>query len=164
MLILTMILSLPPSSSSAGPSLVFTADSPGYAELEDVSVDGSLSLSLSFKTGASEGQLFYMRELTTGHQISLSLTEGALHLQVHPDTLIIPRTEDTGDMLRLDDQEWHKVYLNLNGGHFQDIAFNVDHIEIFPGTSAPFRGSISDLHWRPGGDGGGERRTVCWLY
>ena len=59
---LTTVQSLPTtttsSSSSAVPSLVFTADSPGYAQLE-VAVSGSLGLSLSFKTEASEGQLLY---------------------------------------------------------------------------------------------------------
>ena len=121
LLILTLFLSLPPATS-AGPSLVFTADSPGYAELEEVSVDGSLSISLSFKTGDSDAQLLYMRELTAGHHISLFLSDGGLHLQVYPETSIGPLTEDSGETLRLDDQEWHKVDLAFVDGNFYKIV------------------------------------------
>ena len=122
-LLLPTVQSLPQTSSPAGPSLVFTGDSPGYAQLEDISVDGDLTLSLQFRTGASEAQLVYMRELTTGHHISLYLSEGALHLQVHPDTTISPLTEDT----RLDDQEWHKVVLEFDDGLLsKDIHCKVD--------------------------------------
>ena len=107
MLILTLFLSLLPPSSSAGPSLVFTAASPGLAQLEDITVDGELTLSLSFKTGASEAQLLYMRELTAGNHISLFLSDGGLHLQVNQDTLIV---SETG----VDDNQWHNMILTIN--------------------------------------------------
>ena len=67
---------------------------------------------MQFRTGESEAQLLYMRELTGGHHISLYLSDGALHLQVNPDTSIGPLT----DHARLDDQEWHKVVLELDDG------------------------------------------------
>ena len=89
-LILTMFLLLPPSSSSSsGPSLVFPTDSPGYAQLEEITVDGDLTVSLEFRTGASEAQLLYMRETSAGHHISLFLSDGALHLQVHQDSPLV---------------------------------------------------------------------------
>ena len=135
MLILTLFLSLLPPSSSAGPSLVFTTDSPGYARLEDIAVDEDLTFSLKFKTGTREAQLLYMRETTAGHQISLSLSDGGLHLQVHPDTSIGPLNEDSGEIVRLDDEDWHEVYITLNGGRFKFIAFKVDDTEIFKSVS-----------------------------
>ena len=129
-LILSVLLVLVPLSSSAEPSLVFTAASPGLAELADISVDGDLSLSLQFRTGASQAQLVYLREQTSGHVISLSLSDGALHLQVHPDTLIVP-----GEDVRVDDQEWHSLYFNVNGGKFRYIAFKLDDLEMFQSVS-----------------------------
>ena len=66
-------------------------------------MDGDLTVSFKFRTGASEAQLLYMRELTTGHHISPSLSDGALLLQVHHDSLIVPRSEDTGEEIRFDD-------------------------------------------------------------
>ena len=122
-LILTMFLLLPPSSSSSsGPSLVFPTDSPGYAQLEEITVDGDLTVSLEFRTGASEAQLLYMRETSAGHHISLSLSDGALHLQVHPDTSIGPLTEDSGEIIRLDDKQWHKVDLGFTEAKFYNLV------------------------------------------
>ena len=113
-LILTMFLLLPPSSSSSsGPSLVFPTDSPGYAQLEEITVDGDLTVSLEFRTGASEAQLLYMRETSAGHHISLSLSDGALHLQVHPDTLIVPTSKKTGQRILYNDDQWHNVQMGL---------------------------------------------------
>ena len=120
-LTLTMIFTLPPPSSS-GPSLVFPTDSPGYAQLEEITVDGDLTVSLEFRTGASEAQLLYMRETSAGHHISLSLSDGALHLQVHPDTSIGPLTEDSGEIIRLDDKQWHTVYLEFTEGNFYNLV------------------------------------------
>ena len=103
-----------PLSSSAGQDLVFQAGSPGLAQVEDVPVDGdSLTVSLAFKTGATTGQLLYMKETSAGHVISLSLSDGALHLQVHPDTLVIPTRKDTGEKILYNDSQWHEVLIAL---------------------------------------------------
>ena len=109
------------SSSSEGPSLVFTAGSPGYGQLEEVPVDGSLSLSFSFKTGASDAQLLYMREVSTGDHISISLSDGALNLKVDPDTIITSVNEE-----RFNDNQWHNVVLNIIGGHVNIIIMIID--------------------------------------
>ena len=105
----------------------------------------SVNISLSFKTRAANGPIIYIGISETasalfakyrGHKIlNLSLSDGGLHLQVHPDTSIGPLIEDSGEILRLDDQEWHDVHLSLNGGRFKFIAFKVDDIEIFKSVS-----------------------------
>ena len=56
----------------------------------------------------------FLRELTAGHNISLSLSAGALRLQVHPDTIVIPVTEDTGENILYNDNKWHSLLLTLN--------------------------------------------------
>ena len=101
-------------------------------------MEGELSLSFKFRTGASEAGLLYMRERTADHNISLSLSDGALHLRgsVYHGTSISPRTKETGEMLKLDDEEWHSVYLTLkDGGQFKFIVFKVDDIEMFTSVS-----------------------------
>ena len=109
------------AAASDGSCLIFPDGSPGYAQLEEITVDGDLTVSLEFRTGASEAQLLYMRETSAGHHISLSLSDGALHLKVHPDTSIGPLTEDSGEIIRLDDKQWHKVDL----GFIEEIFYNL---------------------------------------
>ena len=76
-----------------------------------------------------------MRELTGGHHISLYLSDGALHLQVNPDTSIGPLT----DHARLDDQEWHKVDLELDDSYFSKyIHCKVDEtLKSYPVSQLP---------------------------
>ena len=131
LLFLTTFLSLPLSSSTA--SLVFTAASPGSAKLGDIALDGDLTISLEFRTGASEGQLLYMRELTAGHHISLFVSDGGLYLQVHPDSSIGPVTEATGEIFKVDDNKWHKVFLTINDGPVKFIMLIID--DLTPKTS-----------------------------
>ena len=101
-------------AGSDGSCLIFPDGSPGYAQLEDVGVSGVLTVSLSFQTGSMGGQLLFLRELSAGHNISLSLAGGALHLQVHPDTLLIPLSEETGQNILYNDNKWHSLLLTLN--------------------------------------------------
>ena len=128
--LLMWLLKAAPCLLVSSPSLVFTERAPGFAQLEDVEVTGGdLTFSMKFKTGASEGLLLYMREVNTGHHISLSLSDGGLHLQVHPDTLIVPRIEETEEDIRVDDNLWHDVNLGFNDGYFYKvIVFKVDEI------------------------------------
>ena len=137
-LILTSLLSVPLTSSTAASRNVFTPDSPGLAQLGDIGVDGDLTVSFKFRTGATEAQLLYLRELSADHFISLSIKDGGLHLQgsVYKGTSIVPRTKDTGEMLMVDDKQWHDVYLTLkDGGQFKYIVFKLDDIEIFTSVS-----------------------------
>ena len=125
-LLTTTVQCLPLSSSSEGPSLVFTAGTPGFAYLEEIPASGSLRVSLSFKTGASEGQLLYMREVSSGHYISLSLSGGALHLKVSPDTKIIS-VED-----KFNDNQWHNVSIQLVAGLRKIILIQIDDTPLPP--------------------------------
>ena len=137
----------------SGPSLVFTERAPGYAQLEDVEVTGGdLTFSMKFKTGASEGLLLYMREVNTGHHISLSLSAGGLHLQVHPNTPIVPRTQDTRELMRLNDKEWHDVKLSFNDGYFYNvIVLKVDEILITsPVSELPLLSNAQYRTWLGG--------------
>ena len=100
---------------------------PGYAELQEVPVDGTLTVRLSFRTAAREGLLLYMRETSTGHHVSLSISDGALSLQVYPDTNIVLVTEDTREKVRVDDNQWHKVFLSIDDGWtWHDITIGID--------------------------------------
>ena len=148
-LILTTFLNLPPASVAA-PSLVFTPASPGLAQLNDIGVDGDLTVSFKFRTGASEAQLLHMRELSTDHFISLSIKNGGLHLQVNPGTAIGPLTEDSGEMARVDDQQWHDVYLSLNGGQFKYIVFKLDDINKLTVSELPLLSDAEYQTWLGG--------------
>ena len=110
------------SMTSPDPSLTFPVKTPGYAELPDVPVDGTLTVSLSFRTAAREGLLLYMRETSTGHHVSLSISDGALSLQVYPDTNIVLVTEDTREKVRVDDNQWHMVFFTLN-----ELSYHIYH-------------------------------------
>ena len=116
-----------PASSSSSSSLTFPVKTPGYAELPDVPVDGTLTVRLSFRTAAREGLLLYMRETSTGHHVSLSISDGALSLQVYPDTNIVLVTEDTREKVRVDDNQWHKVFLSIKEAWtWHDITIRID--------------------------------------
>ena len=114
LLLLTALKCVPAASPSS--SLVFSEKSSGYAELGDVPVDGTLTVSLSFRTVASEGLLLYMREISAGHHVTLFLSEGVLHLQIHSDSIInlVSKNEKTGEKVRMDDNQWHDVLVFLN--------------------------------------------------
>ena len=106
LMFLSVVQSQPLSLSSSDHNLVFQDDSQGYLQLEeDVAVNGSLSVSLSFKTGGNDGQLLYMQETSQGHNISLYLSDGGLHLQVPPDTLIVPASEETRKKILYNDNQ-----------------------------------------------------------
>ena len=100
-------------AASDGSCLIFRDGSPGYAQLEEVPVFGSITASLSFRTGSTGGLLLLMRELTAGQNISLSLSRGSLHLQVYPDNLLIPVNEDTSEAILYNDNKWHSVTLTI---------------------------------------------------
>ena len=110
LLFLTTFLSLPLSSSTA--SLVFTAASPGSAKLGDIALDGDLTISLEF---------------------SLFVSDGGLYLQVYPDSFIGPVTEATGEIFKVDDNKWHKVFLTINDGPVKFIMLIID--DLTPKTS-----------------------------
>ena len=129
LLILRLLTALPwcLPMTSPDPSLTFTGENSGYAELQEVPVDGTLSVSLSFRTAAREGLLLYMRETSTGHHVSLSISDGALSLQVYPDTNIVLVTEDTREKVRVDDNQWHKVFLSIKEAWtWHDITIRID--------------------------------------
>ena len=124
LLILRLLTALPwcLPMTSPDPSLTFTGQNSGYAELQEVPVDGSLTVSLSFRTAAREGLLLYMRETSTGHHVSLSISDGALSLQVYPDTNIVLVTEDKRKKVRVDDNQWHMVFFTLN-----ELSYHIYH-------------------------------------
>ena len=79
----------------------------------------SVNISLSFKTQAANGPVISIGISRTSHKIlNLSLADGGLHLQgsVYKGTSIVPRIKDTGEMLMVDDKQWHDVYLTLKDG------------------------------------------------
>ena len=140
LLILRLLTALPwcLPMTSPDPSLTFPVKTPGYAELQEVPVDGTLTVRLSFRTAAREGLLLYMRETSTGHHVSLSISDGALSLQVYPDTNIVSVSEDTGEKVRVDDNQWHTVFLSINGGQVEYVIFKIDDTSTFtPATGLP---------------------------
>ena len=54
-------------------TLSFMSGSPGYVQLEEAEVNGSLTVSFSFRTGEPDGLMLYMRDVIGGHYVSLSL-------------------------------------------------------------------------------------------
>ena len=82
-------------------------------QLEDVPVDGFLTISLAFKTGGKNCLLLFMRETSVGHNISLFLSDGALKLFFYPDTLIVPASKKTGEKILYNDNQWHEVLIVL---------------------------------------------------
>ena len=77
----------------------------------------SLNITISFKTLAENGPIIFIgfseTEDSGPHQIlNLSLSDGGLHLQVYPDTLILP-TNKTGEKILYNDDQWHNVSMDL---------------------------------------------------
>ena len=131
LLFLTAVQTQPLSSSiPAGQDLVFQAGSPGLAELEDVPLGGSLTVSIAFKTGANNGQLLYMKEASVNHTISLYLEHGALHLQLQPGTLMILTSKETGEKILFNDNQWHEVLVVLTkvGGSLKYVQLKADEV------------------------------------
>ena len=125
LLILRLLTALPwcLPMTSPDPSLTFTGENSGHAELQEVPVDGTLSVSLSFRTAAREGLLLYMRETSTGHHVSLSISDGALSLQVYPDTNIVLVTEDN---VKFNDNQWHKVFFYVTRFPITNVFMDID--------------------------------------
>ena len=55
--------------------------------------------------------------------MNLSLPiSGALHLQVHPDTPIISTRNDAGEKILYNDNQWHKVKIEMEKSRFTNWA------------------------------------------
>ena len=94
-------------------TLSFLDSTPGFAQMEKVAVDGSLTVSLSFRTTSSEGLLLYMREVIGDHFVSLSMVDGSLYLYTFPSTKIVTKNPETQDYLRFNDNKWHTVSITI---------------------------------------------------
>ena len=93
-------------------TLSFVDSNPGYVKMPSVPVDGRLTLSLQFKTGATQGILVYMASMGSMYYVSLSMLEGVLHLHASPNNEL--RTVDTDGLpIRFNDNAWHTVSIYI---------------------------------------------------
>ena len=137
-------------------TLSFMSGSPGYVQLEEAEVNGSLTVSFSFRTGETEGLMLFMRDVIGNHYLSLSISDGALHLHAFPYTHITAINLETREPVLFNDNQWHSVsvtiidsprkivilqiddFWELNSGDVQDIPLLVNtKYETFFGGISP---------------------------
>ena len=94
-------------------NLSFGETSPGFVQMERVAVEGSLTVSLSFRTTSSDGLILYLREITGFHFMSLSMEDGVLYLYAFPDTKIVARNPETQEDIKVNDNKWHTVSITV---------------------------------------------------
>ena len=94
-------------------NLSFGELSQGFVQMERLSVEGSMTVSLSFRTTSSDGLILYLREITGFHFMSLSMEDGVLYLYAFPDTQIVSINPETKERIRLNDNKWHTVSITV---------------------------------------------------
>ena len=107
-------------------TLSFMEDSPGFVQMESIAVDGSLTVSLSFRTTSSDGLLLYMRDIIGNHYISLSMAAGSLHLYAFPYTKIVTKTPGTQELLQFNDNKWHTVSITIIDDPQRMVILQID--------------------------------------
>jgi len=94
-------------------TLSFMEASPGYVQMPAVPVNGSISVSLMFRTSATQGLLMYMRDTLDLYYISLSMFDGTLYLYAHPDIQIVTKNPQTQQNLQFNDNKWHMASITV---------------------------------------------------
>ena len=104
----------------------FTEASSGFINMDSVAVDGSITVSVSFRTVASDGLLLYMREITGNHFVSLSLSGGALYLYAFPYTKIPVKNPETQELIEFNDNKWHTVSISILDDPNRMVILQID--------------------------------------
>ena len=105
-------------------TLSFIAGSPGYVQLEGAEVNGSLTVSFSFRTGESSGLMLYMKEIT--HYVSISLSDGALHLYAFPYLKMSVVNPETRENVLFNDNKWHSVSVTIIDSPRKIVVLQID--------------------------------------
>ena len=97
----------------------------GFVQMESLPVNGTISVSLSFRTTASRGLVFYMRDIGN-HYVSLSLHDGALNLFAFPYIQIETKNPRTQELIKFNDNKWHSVSITIVEQRRKLVVLQID--------------------------------------
>ncbi|XP_023289722.1 laminin subunit alpha, partial [Orussus abietinus] len=102
---------------------------PGYVRWQNVSIPNSLQVNLKFRTGASNGLIFFATDQARNSVSSLSLVGGLLVFKSQGEML---RTSEAGT--KFNDTEWHVVTATHNE---KALRLDIDDTENYSTDAAP---------------------------